>query len=35
MQEYEDTLKDIESTIGIVPGFMKALRNGPYSKSTN
>jgi AhpD family alkylhydroperoxidase len=25
MQEYEDTLKDIESTIGIVPGFMKAL----------
>ncbi|MHC4799894.1 MAG: carboxymuconolactone decarboxylase family protein [Planctomycetota bacterium] len=25
MQEYEDTLKDIENTIGIVPGFMKAL----------
>lgn len=25
MQEYEDTLKDIESTIGTVPGFMKAL----------
>ena len=25
MSEYEDTLKDIESTIGIVPGFMKAL----------
>jgi AhpD family alkylhydroperoxidase len=25
MQEYEETLKDIESTMGIVPGFMKAL----------
>ena len=25
MGEYEDTLKDIEKTIGIVPGFMKAL----------
>ena len=25
MTEYEDTLKDIENTIGIVPGFMKAL----------
>jgi hypothetical protein len=23
--EYEDTLKDIEKTVGIVPGFMKAL----------
>ena len=23
--EYEDTLKDIEKTIGLVPGFMKAL----------
>jgi AhpD family alkylhydroperoxidase len=23
--EYEDTLKDIEETLGIVPGFMKAL----------
>jgi len=25
MGEYEDTLKDIEKTLGIVPGFMKAL----------
>ena len=25
MGEYEDTLEDIESTIGIVPGFMKAI----------
>lgn len=25
MGKYEDTLKDIESTLGIVPGFMKAL----------
>jgi len=25
MGEYEDTLKDIERTLGIVPGFMKAL----------
>ncbi len=25
MGEYEDTLEDIESTLGIVPGFMKAL----------
>ena len=25
MPEYEDTLKDIETTLGIVPGFMKAL----------
>jgi AhpD family alkylhydroperoxidase len=25
MAEYEDTLKDIETTLGIVPGFMKAL----------
>jgi len=25
MGEYEDTLRDIEKTIGIVPGFMKAL----------
>jgi AhpD family alkylhydroperoxidase len=25
MGEYEDTLKDIETTIGLVPGFMKAL----------
>ncbi len=25
MIEYEDTLKDIETTLGIVPGFMKAL----------
>ncbi len=25
MSDYEDTLKDIEQTIGIVPGFMKAL----------
>ena len=24
MPEYEDTLKDIEKTLGIVPGFMKA-----------
>jgi AhpD family alkylhydroperoxidase len=23
--KYEDTLKDIETTLGIVPGFMKAL----------
>ena len=23
--EYEDTLKDIEKTLGIVPGFMKAI----------
>lgn len=25
MGEYEDTLKDIEKTLGFVPGFMKAL----------
>jgi AhpD family alkylhydroperoxidase len=25
MIDYEDTLKDIETTLGIVPGFMKAL----------
>ena len=25
MGEYEDTIKDIEETFGIVPGFMKAL----------
>ncbi len=25
MGSYEDTLKDIETTIGIVPGFMKGL----------
>lgn len=25
MKEYEETLKDIESTLGTVPGFMKAL----------
>ena len=25
MAEYEDTLKDIESSLGIVPDFMKAL----------
>ena len=25
MGNYEDTLKEIETTIGIVPGFMKAL----------
>ena len=25
MGEYEDTLKDIEKSLGIVPGFMKAL----------
>ena len=25
MSGYEDTLKDIEETFGIVPGFMKAL----------
>lgn len=25
MAEYEDTLKDIEATLGLVPGFMKAL----------
>lgn len=25
MGEYEETLKDIEKTLGIVPGFMKAL----------
>lgn len=25
MAEYEDTLKDIERSLGIVPGFMKAL----------
>ncbi len=25
MGKYEDTLKDIEKTLGIVPGFMKAL----------
>lgn len=27
MGKYEDTLKDIETTIGLVPGFMKALAN--------
>ncbi len=27
MGKYEDTLKEIETTIGIVPGFMKALAN--------
>jgi len=25
MGQHEDTLKDIEETFGIVPGFMKAL----------
>ncbi|HVQ00181.1 MAG TPA: carboxymuconolactone decarboxylase family protein [Candidatus Thermoplasmatota archaeon] len=25
MEEYEETLKDIQNTIGVVPGFMKAL----------
>jgi len=25
MGEYDDTLKDIEKTLGIVPGFMKAI----------
>ena len=25
MGEYEDTLKDIEKSLGIIPGFMKAL----------
>ena|SRR5665647_624106 len=25
MEEYEDTLKDIEKSLGIIPGFMKAL----------
>ena len=25
MPEYEDILKDIEKTLGIVPGFMKPL----------
>ena len=25
MEKYEDTLKDIENSLGIVPGFMKAL----------
>jgi len=25
MGEYEDTLKDIKETLGIIPGFMKAL----------
>jgi AhpD family alkylhydroperoxidase len=25
MKEYEDTLKDIEKSMGIIPGFMKAL----------
>lgn len=25
MGEYEDTLRDIEKTLGLVPGFMKAL----------
>jgi len=25
MSEYEETLRDIEETLGIVPGFMKAL----------
>jgi AhpD family alkylhydroperoxidase len=25
MGKYEDTLKDIETTLGLVPGFMKAL----------
>ncbi|NOQ48110.1 MAG: carboxymuconolactone decarboxylase family protein, partial [Methanococcoides sp.] len=25
MGEYEDTIKDIEESLGIVPGFMKAL----------
>ncbi len=24
MGKYEDTLKEIETTIGLVPGFMKA-----------
>jgi AhpD family alkylhydroperoxidase len=27
MSEYEDILKDIEKTLGTVPGFMKALPN--------
>jgi AhpD family alkylhydroperoxidase len=27
MGKYEDTLKEIETTIGLVPGFMKALAN--------
>jgi len=25
MAKYEDTIKDIEKTLGIIPGFMKAL----------
>jgi hypothetical protein len=25
MEKYEDTIKDIEKTLGIVPGFMKGL----------
>ncbi len=25
MGEYEDTLKDIEKSMGIIPGFMKAI----------
>ncbi|MDD1753916.1 MAG: carboxymuconolactone decarboxylase family protein [Methanotrichaceae archaeon] len=27
MDEYEDTLNDIKKTLGIIPGFMKALPN--------
>ncbi len=27
MNNYDETLKDIENTLGIVPGFMKALPN--------
>lgn len=27
MGEYEDTLTDIQKSLGIVPGFMKALPN--------
>ena len=26
MGEYENTLRDIEKTLGIVPGFMKAIQ---------
>jgi len=25
MADYEDTLRDIQGTLGLVPGFMKAL----------
>ncbi len=32
MGEYEETLKDIEKTLGIVPGFMKAIPKDVLTK---